>query len=102
MWDNRSVLSEFYDWVEFTLANGQTNYDVALNQTSLFSNIKVARNIVIDTNINITARFSRVNLPSVKIDAVQSPVEFKGLISVRNIFLTNASGSDATVRIMLA
>ena len=102
MWDNRTVLNGLYDWVEFTLTNGQTDYDVAANQANLFSNIKVARKCVIETTKNITARFNRTNLPAIKIDAGASPVELKELIEVRNIYLTNASGSDSTIRILLA
>ena len=102
MWDARSVLSGLYDWAEFTLSNGQTNYDVKANQATLFSNILVPRNVVIETTRNITARFNRTNLPAIKIDAGASPVELKGILDIRNIYLTNASGSDATIRILLA
>lgn len=102
MWDARAVLSGLYDWAEFTLTNGQVNYDVKANQPALFYNITVARKVTIESSKDITARFNRTNLPAVNIDTGESPVEFKEVLDIRNIYLTNASGSDATVRILLA
>ena len=100
-WDDRTPLSGLYDWAEFTLTNGSTNYDVGANVAGLFSNILVARKVVIETTKNITARFNRTTLPAVKIDAGASPVELKELIEIKSIYLTNASGSDSTIRIWL-
>lgn len=99
-WENK-ILNGIYDWAEFTLANGQTNYDVKANVATLFSNIATARKIVIWSTKNITVRFNRTTFPAIKLDAVASPMEMKELIEAKNIYLTNASGSDATIRVLL-
>ena len=101
MWDNRDMLNTIYDWATFTLANGQTNYDVKTNQAALFANVPVARKIVIDTTRNISVRLNRTSLPAIALDAGSSPMELKEIVYVQNIYLTNASGGDSTIRILL-
>ena len=39
-----------YDWASFTIATGQTNYDVKTNVVALFSNVPVAKNFVLFFN----------------------------------------------------
>lgn len=94
-------LGDSYDFVEFTLTNGQTNYNVKTNQTSLFLNIPEAGKCIIESNKNITVRFNNTAFPAVKLDAGESPMELIEKIIIRNIFMTNASGSDATIRVWL-
>jgi len=101
MWEDKACLNGIYDWAEFTLNTGETDYDVGANVSGLFSNIKAARKVVIETTRNISARLNSTLFPAVKIDAGSSPVEMKDLLIIRSIYLTNSSGSAATVRIWL-
>lgn len=100
MWEN-SHLDQAYDFVEFTLNNGQTNYDVKANQTSLWNNVALAQSCVIWTTQDITCRLNNTDFPALKIDADESPAEFKKILNISNLYLSNASGSNSTVRIML-
>ena len=101
MWGKNINLDQAYDWVEFTLSNGETNYDVKANQSNLFSKVLLARSCVVWTTRNITLRFNSTNFAAIKLDAGESPAEFMNKINISNIYLTNASGSDSTVRIWL-
>lgn len=101
MWDKKPVLNGIYDWAEFTLANGASNYDVKSNVISLFSNIVDARKVVIRTNRDIGVRFNSTLFPLVKIDSGETPAEVAELMTIKNMYMTNASGSDATIRVWL-
>lgn len=102
MFKNDAVnLNEAYDYVEFTLATASTNYDVKTNQSGLWNKIPVARIIVIETSANISVRFNDTGFPAVKLDAGASPMELVNKLNIKNIFITNASGVTATIRIWL-
>lgn len=101
MWEFKEPIGGIYDWAEFTLVNGVTNYDVASNISTLFSNVKSARKMTIETDADLYARFNSTLFPAVKIESAMSPFELSGLIAVKNVFLTNSSGDTATVRIWL-
>jgi len=96
-----------YDNAKFTLATGQTDYDVATNQAALFDNIKVARRVVIKSDVTLTFKFNNSNLPAIEMVVAgavkESPFQLpEGFLDVTNIFITNASGSTANIEIMLA
>lgn len=99
--DSNLNLSEAYDYVEFTLTDGQTNYDCKTNQASLFHNIPYAGIVVIETSVNISVKFNATTMPAVKLDAGASPMELVRKLNIKNIFLTNSSGSSSTIRIWL-
>lgn len=99
--------SIIYDDKKFTLATGQTNYDVKTNVAELFDNIKVARRVVIKSDVTLTFRFNNVNLPEIEMvvsnQKNESPFQLpENFLNVVNIFITNASGSTANIEIMLA
>lgn len=101
-WKNQNLnLSESYDYVEFTLTDGQTDYDVKSNQASLFNRIPYAGIIVIETTRNISVRFNSTAFSAVKLDAGASPMELVRKLNIKNVFLTNASGGSSTIRIWL-
>lgn len=93
-----------YDFAQFTLATGQTDYDVKANQATLFSNILVAKKCFIWSDQNISFKFNSSGFTAIPLNVGngESPFEGKDIFLVRNIFITNASGSTATIKILLA
>jgi len=95
-----------YDRKKFTLATGQTDYSVSTNIAELFDNIKVARQVVIKSDVTITFKFNNDDLPSFEIvvssSVDESPFQLpRDFLDVTDIFITNASGSTANLDIML-
>lgn len=91
-----------YDYVEFTLTNGQSDYDVKANQANLFNNVPMARSVIIKTNKNITFKFNDTILSAVDLDVGDSPYQSPNdFIAVDNIYLSNSSGTDATIKMWL-
>lgn len=99
--ENNMNLGDGYDWATFSLADGQTNYDVKSNQSALFLNIPIAGIITIETSRNISVRFNSTAFPAVALDAGASPMELVKKLTLKNLFLTNASGGSSTIRIWL-
>ena len=92
-----------YDYKEFTLATGESDYDVSDQVLELFNRIKVASHVVIRTTQDISFKFNNANLPAISLGIGESPYQPpRNFISVSNIFLTNASGATATISIWLA
>ena len=56
-----------YDYKSFTLATGQTDYDIKTNIAELFDNIKVARRVLIKSNVTISFKFNNANLPAIEL-----------------------------------
>lgn len=100
---NKTDTMGSYDYATFTLATGQTDYNVKSNQPLLFLNIPNANVQYIWSTQNISFKFNRTGNPSIPLDVGngESPFEGKGLLMTNNIFLTNASGSTATIKILL-
>jgi hypothetical protein len=101
VWNNKESLNGIYDWAEFTVPSGSTNYDVEANVTDLFNNILVARKIIISTDKNISIRFNRTTFPLVNLYSALSPIELLDKIDIRNVFISNSSGDNAVVSIWL-
>jgi len=91
-----------YDWKSFTLTNGQSDYDVSSSQAALFSNVPYAKHVVIFFNKAISVKFNNTAMPAMSFgisrSPFQSPTDF---LEVANIYLTNASGSDATIEVLI-
>ena len=91
-----------YDYKEFDLTTGNSNYDVKEEVLELFSNVTVARRVIIKTNKNISIKFNNTNLPAITLGIGDSPFQMpEGFMEVHNIFLTNASGDTAAIKIWL-
>jgi hypothetical protein len=88
-----------YDSAEFTLATGQTNYDVKANQAASFANIKVYKRLEIRTNVTLSVKFNSTSNAAVTISATDSPYTMEWL-EVTNIYITNSSGSTASIKIL--
>lgn len=93
--------SDSYDYVSFTLSNGQTDYDLKANQAALFNNIPNARGIIIISTQTLGIRVNNTAFPLITVTSAQMPWEFIGYKIVKNAFLSNSSGSDATVQVLL-
>ena len=92
-----------YDSAEFNLATGQTDYDVADNVSGAFSNIKNAHSIIIRTNKTISVKLNSTDNASITITAAEGSLTIDRKIGfeVRNVFVTNASGVTAAIKILL-
>lgn len=91
-----------YDYKQFTLSNGASDYDIKENILELFSNVSVAKRVIIWTNKNISFKFNNTNLPAISLSLGDSPFSMpENFLDVTNIFMSNASGSDATVTVWL-
>jgi len=92
-----------YDWASFSLSTGQSDYDVKANQSTLFDNVTVARNIIIFFNKQISIKFNSTLMPAATLPVSRSPFQLPYFfLDVKNIYLTNSSGETATVEIWLA
>ena len=93
-------VNDVYDNAEFTLANGQTDYDVKVGESDAFNNIETATLIEIRTDKTITVKFNSTSNDSYTITSSDSPAVFDTL-EVTNIFISNASGNTANIKVFL-
>ena len=89
-----------YDYDSFTVADSTTNYDCKANE-SLFINVPVAEGVIIWSDQDITVRFNDTDMPAISHEAVYSPHEWFNKLEVTNIYITNASGATANIRIFI-
>ena len=95
------VYQTVYDSVEFALATGQTDYNVATNQSTSFVNAPYTRSIVIRTDQEITVKFNSSDSKAITISRREGSLTITrdmGL-EITNIFITNASGSTANIKL---
>lgn len=91
-----------YDYASISLTTGQTDYDVKANVAALFSNVPVGSRVIIETNQDISVRFNNTVLPAFPLTVNDSPFQLPpNYVDITNIFLSNSSGSTATVKIWL-
>lgn len=97
----------YYESIEFTLATGQTNYDLDANQTAFLAKIGPGSvysyhgtRCVIRTDQTITVRFNSTGNDAITVTSSDSPFTMNDL-EIINIFLSNSSGSGAAVKILI-
>lgn len=92
-----------YDFAQFTLNTGTTDYNVKTNQATLFVNIPIASNVFIWSDQNISFKFNGTIYTAIPLNVGngESPYEGKGILLVGNIYLTNSSGTNANIKILL-
>jgi len=101
-WKNdQQGLGDCYDFAQFTLNNGQSNYNVKTNQATLFLYVPIATKIILDSTQPLTFTFNNVIFTPIVFNLTDSPSEYVAKINVKNMYLSNASGNNATVRIWL-
>ena len=94
---------DHYDGPEFTVANAQTNYDVSSNEANAFSTVKKVHSCIIRTDQNITVRFNSTSNDAITITSTEAQLSIARSFGfeITNIFITNASGSTANIKLML-
>ena len=92
----------FYDWASFTLTNGQSDYDVKSNVAALFSNVPLAKNISIKFDKAISMKINLTLMPAITLPIGDSPFQSpERFLDIKNIYLSNSSGSSASIQIFL-
>ena len=99
--------SIYYDNAEFSVSTATTNYNVASNQSNTFggstSNAgKPVDYISIGTDETITVKLNSTSNDSITIASSDSPFVLDSIISVTNLFISNASGNTANIKLLLA
>jgi hypothetical protein len=94
-------LYDIYDYAEFTVGNGVSDYDVRTNQSSLFKNCSSAWLVQLSFNKNISVKFNSTDMPSISLGYEVSPAEWRDILKVTNIYITNSSGSSVIVKALL-
>ena len=91
-----------YDWSEFSLADGEADYDVKSGVAALFNNIPNAQNIAMFFNKEIGVRINSTVMPKMTFGISRSPFQSpEGFLEIKNLFLSNASGAICTVEVLL-
>ena len=95
-------IDTLYDYVpSFVVANGTANYDLRTQQASAFLNVSKAWLVVIYTDQNISIRLNSTSNPAITINFEDQPFELRNIVAVTNIYITNASGETANIKVML-
>lgn len=103
---NQGILP-YYENIEFNVSTGSTNYDVDSQQStflSLFGLTNAAKEyasrVSIRTNNTITVKLNSTSDYSITIASTDSPFVIEG-VEIRNIYISNSSGSTAAVKLFL-
>ena len=98
----------YYENIQFDLVTGTTNYDLDVNESEFLAvfnqdttvGLGTFPNYVhIRTNNTITVRVNGTGEDGIEITSTDSPFELRGL-EIRNLFITNSSGSTAAIRLL--
>ena len=91
-----------YDFVaSFAVATATTDYDLDAQQSAAFSNVPKAWLVIIWTDQDISIKLNSTSNPSISIPAGESPFEFRDIIAITNIYISNSSGNTANIKVML-
>jgi len=96
-----------YDSAEFSIPTGTSKYSLNTDSDSyktsgnVFNNIDKAYFTEVRTDTDITIRFNEDDNDPISLDANESVMDTPH-IEVNDIYITNASGDTATVKIRLA
>ena len=90
-----------YDAPEFNVTTATTDYDVATNEADSFSNVKRCTNMIIRTTQNISVKLNSTSNGSITVNATDSPYQIPTGFPITNIYISNASGSTATIRLFM-
>lgn len=96
------AIYDTYDFVNaFNVATATTDYDLDTQQADAFKNVSRAWLVLIWTDNDISIKLNSTSNPSIAVPAAESPFEFRNIISVSNIYISNASGATASIKVML-
>lgn len=90
-----------YDYASFNVATGQSDYNVKTSQSATFSNVPVAKNVIVFFNKQISLKFNSTLMPAISLPVSRSPYQLPSFfLEVRNLFITNASGDTAAIEVI--
>lgn len=95
----KPYLARVYDSIEFTLASGLTNYDLRANEAAAFENLEAYTTISIRSDQGLTLRVNNTAYRGITVVANRA-FELDDLIEITDIYLSNASGSTANVKVI--
>ena len=95
----KAQAKELYESIEFTLSDGQSDYDLDSQQTTFRANLKPCHYVEIYSTQNITIKFNATTNHSITVRANSREVFDRQIAN--NIYLTNSSGSDSTINLYL-
>ncbi len=91
-----------YDYATFTVTTGTTDKDISADIAALFSNITTATRFILTTDKAITLKLNSTLMPGFPVNIGDSPFQFPpGYFHMDNLFISNSSGSTATIKIWL-
>jgi len=97
--------SPYYESIEFNVTTATTDYDLDSQQATFLSvvgptgpNEQFPGEVIIRTNNTITVKFNATTNMGITLTSTDSPLVWNG--EVRNIYITNNSGSTAAVKII--
>lgn len=93
-------INQDYESVEFTLANGITNYDLKTGQVTSFVTFPSWMACYIRTDVAISIRINKITNPAISIADYESPFQLKNDIEITNLYITNNSGAQASIKIL--
>jgi len=95
----------YYESIEFTLSNAESDYDLDAEQATFLTSVgptlvwnQFPTRVTIRTDVDISVKFNSTSNHSITIASTDSPFDWVGV--VQNIYLTNASGGNAAVKII--
>jgi hypothetical protein len=91
--------SDRYDSASFNVANAASDYDIDAQIAAMFSNVKKAYFTEIRTDANISIKLNATDNPVITINSADSPYIIDQ-IAVTNIYISNASGGAAAVKLL--
>ena len=99
-------IGRYYESVEFTLNDATTDYDLDANQSEFLAVFNsntddegYPTQVKIRTDQTITVKINETTNDSITVTSTDSPMDIKG-IKITNLYLTNASGSNAAVKFL--
>ena len=95
---NLHHLSEKYESYTSSIANAASDWDLKAQETA-FDKSGVYSLVKVRTDQTISVKFNNTSNDAVTITSSESPKEFN--LPVRNVYVSNASGSTASVQIEL-
>ena len=98
-----TVTYKHYENVEFNLSTGQTDYNLASNQSEFLAVFgttlgRFPTQVSIRTNNTISVKLNATTQDAITITSTDVPFVIRG-IEISNLFFTNSSGSTAAVKL---
>lgn len=91
-------LPQGYDNPEFTLASGLSDYNLLANVSGAFQNFDSYSTLNIRSDQSVTVKLNSTSNAAITIQG-NKPFELENKILIKNIYITNNSGSTANIKI---